>query len=148
MLDRILTSDEFYTPYEFIETHYHLDDANDNVIDPNAGQGAWLFSYLQYKIHNGVSHEIALTQLYGVELQEDSTEICKNKLLMGREDLRHLVDKNIVCYDALKYHYRFDGTLPTESTANTIFNGTLEAPKKIKKPKIVDIPKELPSNLF
>lgn len=109
-MSRIITSDEFYTPPDFIESVWYLDDINDSVIDPNAGQGAWLFSYLQYKMKNGISHEDALNQLYGVELQSDSTEICKTRLLMGREDLRHIVDRNIVCSSALTYHYRFDGT--------------------------------------
>ena len=109
-MSRTLTSDEFYTPIDYIESVWYMENVNDNVIDPNAGQGAWLFSYLQYKLKNGLSYEVALGQLYGVELQPDSTEICKTRVLMDRDDLRHIVDKNIVCANALTYHYRFDGT--------------------------------------
>jgi len=109
-MSRIITSDEFYTPIDYIESVWYLENVNDSVIDPNAGQGAWLYSYLQYKLKNNVSHEDALKQLFGVEIQCDSVKICKTRLLMGREDLRHIVDRNIICSSALTYHYRFDGT--------------------------------------
>ena len=31
---------------------------------------------------------------------------------MWQEHLRYIVDKNIICADALRYRYRFDGTDP------------------------------------
>ena len=67
------------------------------------------------KLAAGIDHETALGQLYGVEFQPDSTEICRNRLLQGQEHLRHIVEKNIVCADALRYHYRFDGSDPYQS---------------------------------
>jgi hypothetical protein len=64
------------------------------------------------KLAAGIDHETALGQLYGVEFQLDSTEICRNRLLQGQEHLRHIVEQNIVCADALRYHYRFDSSHP------------------------------------
>jgi hypothetical protein len=42
----------------------------------------------------------------------DNVELCRERLLCGRDDLKHIVEQNIVCADALTYHYRFDGTAP------------------------------------
>ena len=42
----------------------------------------------------------------------DNVKLCQDRLLCGREDLRHIVEQNIVCADALRYHYRFDGSHP------------------------------------
>ena len=89
-----------------------MDRINGPLMDTNCGQGNWLFKILQLKLESGIEHETALRQLYGVEFQLDSAEICKTKLLCGREDLRHVVEQNIVCADALRYHYRFDGSHP------------------------------------
>lgn len=38
---------------------------------------------------------------------QDNVNLCRDRLLCGREDLRHVVEKNIVCADALKYDYSF-----------------------------------------
>ena len=43
---------------------------------------------------------------------QDNVDLCRERLLCGREDLRHIVEQNIVCADALRYHYRFDGSHP------------------------------------
>jgi hypothetical protein len=111
---RELTSDEYYTPDWLIDLppakKWLLDRISGPFMDTNCGQGNWLFKILQLKLESGIKHEDALRQLYGVEFQPDSAEICKTKLLMGQDQLRHIVEKNIVCADALRYHYRFDGT--------------------------------------
>jgi hypothetical protein len=111
---RELTSDEYYTPDWLIDLppakKWLLDRISGPFMDTNCGQGNWLFKILQLKLESGIEHEDALRQLYGVEFQADSAEICKTKLLMGQDQLRHIVEKNIVCADSLRYHYRFDGT--------------------------------------
>jgi hypothetical protein len=76
-------------------------------MDTNAGQGNWLVKILEMKLAAGIDHETALGQLYGVEFQLDSTEICRNRLLQGQEHLRYIVERNIVCADALEYDYSF-----------------------------------------
>ena len=67
---------------------------------------------MKFKVENGINFEIALSTIYGVDLMPDNVKLCQDRLLCGREDLRHIVEKNIVCADALRYHYRFDGTDP------------------------------------
>lgn len=78
----------------------------------------------------GLTLEETLSKLYGVEYEEDNANLCRDRLLCGREDLRHIVEQNIVCADALRYHYRFDGSHPyddevkeqaQEKLLNTLF---------------------------
>ena len=109
-------SDEYYTP-DLILNLKSCDNWIDKkiqgpFIDVNCGTGNWLVHLLDKKLSAGISHEEALKNLYGVEIQEDSVEICKSRLTRGDKSLYLIVDKNIICADALRYHYRFDGTDP------------------------------------
>ena len=61
-------------------------------------------------MESGLSLEEALGSTFGVDLMPDNIELCKDRLLCGRDDLREIVDNNIVQGDAQTYHYRFDGT--------------------------------------
>jgi hypothetical protein len=82
-------------------------------IDPTGcGDGQLLGEVLIRKIENGIDFESALSTIYGVDLMPDNVKLCQDRLLCGREDLRHIVEQNIVCADALRYHYRFDNTDP------------------------------------
>jgi hypothetical protein len=129
--DREITSDEYFTPPELIQKHIQGLDPNKSFIDNNAGIGNWLVELLEWKISQGIDKEIALTQLYGVELNLDTHKIMVERLLCGQEQYRHIVEKNIVCSDALRYHYRFDGSHPyddetqaqkKEDHLNTLFS--------------------------
>ena len=40
----------------------------------------------------------------------DNVKLCQDRLLQGQEAYRSIVEQNIVCADALKYDYSFDGT--------------------------------------
>ena len=115
ILQREVTSDEYFTPDELLSKHIDNLNINEKYIDNCCGIGNWLVKILEMKLAAGIDHETALGQLYGVEFQQDSTEICRNRLLCGQEHLRHIVERNIVCADALTYHYRFDGTDPYKS---------------------------------
>ena len=59
-----------------------------------------------------IDFETALSTIYGVDLMLDNVKLCQDRLLCSRDDLRHIVEQNIVCADALTYHYRFDSTAP------------------------------------
>ena len=115
ILQREVTSDEYFTPDELLSKHIDNLNINEKYIDKCCVIGNWLVKILEMKLAAGIDHETALGQLYGVEFQQDSTEICRNRLLCGQEHLRHIVERNIVCADALTYHYRFDGTDPYKS---------------------------------
>lgn len=107
ILQREVTSDEYFTPDELISKHISDININEKYIDNCCGTGNWLIKILEMKLEAGIDHAVALSQLYGVEFQQDSTEICRDRLLMGNENLRHIVEKNIVCADALTYNYTF-----------------------------------------
>jgi hypothetical protein len=82
-------------------------------IDPTGcGDGQFLSEVLIRKIENGSTFEQALSTIYGVDLMPDNVKLCQDRLLCGQEQFRHIVEKNIVCADALRYHYRFDGSHP------------------------------------
>ena len=67
------------------------------------------------KMENGSTFEQALSTVYGVDLMQDNVDECRRRLLCGREDLRHIVEKNIVCHDGLTYDYSFNGTSMNQS---------------------------------
>ena len=72
-------------------------------LDPSCGNGQFLVEVLARKIANGISHRDALVTIYGVEIQDHNAEKCRVRLLMGSKDeeLRRIVDNNIICADAL-----------------------------------------------
>ena len=91
-------------------------DPTKTFLDPTGGDGQFLASVLYRKLQNGIDFETALSTLYSVDLMEDNVELCRERLLCGREDLKHIVEQNIVCADGLRYHYRFDNTPPYDPT--------------------------------
>lgn len=115
---RIKSTGEVFTPGELVEEV--LDqlprelfvDSTKTYLEPSCGDGQFLGEVLIRKMENGSTFEQALSTIYGVDLMEDNVELCRERLLCGREDLRHIVEQNIVCADGLRYHYRFDGSDP------------------------------------
>jgi len=115
---RVKETAEVFTPTPLVEsTLDKLDpttftDSTKTFLDPSCGDGQFLASVLYRKLQNNIDFETALSTVYGVDLMQDNVELCRERLLCGREDLRHIVERNIVCADGLRYHYRFDGTHP------------------------------------
>lgn len=102
-------------------------DPKKTVIDNSCGDGQLIGEALIRKIENGIDFETALSTIYGVDLMQDNVELCRERLLCGREDLRHIVERNIVCADALRYHYRFDGSYPYDDERKELeFNERLD----------------------
>ena len=84
-------------------------------LDPSCGDGQILTEIVIRKIkRSGCTLEQALSTTYGVELMEDNVKLCKERLSGPNptQEILNILDKNIVCADALTYHYRFDGTDP------------------------------------
>ena len=82
-------------------------------IDPSCGDGQFLSEVVIRKMEiSGCTLEQALSTTYGVELMEDNVKLCKERLAGPNptQKILDILDKNIVCADALTYHYRFDGT--------------------------------------
>lgn len=89
-------------------------DPEKTFLDNSCGDGQFLSEVLIRKLQHGHDFEQALSTIYGVDLMPDNVELCRERLLCGREDLRHIVTTNIVCHDALTYDYSFNGTDFTE----------------------------------
>jgi hypothetical protein len=123
---RIKATGEVFTPTVVVQ---HMLDTMDQalftdltktVIDNSCGDGQLISEALIRKLEavavNGKvtakQFEQALSTIYGVDLMPDNVKLCQDRLLCGREDLRHIVEQNIVCADALRYHYRFDSSHP------------------------------------
>lgn len=123
--NRVKATGEVFTPTHIVEDMLDdmdqtcFSDPEKTFLDPSCGDGQFLASVLYRKLENGVDFETALSTIYGVDLMQDNVELCRERLLCGREDLRHIAEQNIVCADGLRYHYRFDGSPPID-TPNTI----------------------------
>ena len=117
---RIKSTGEVFTPTPLVEEILDkmdqelFKDPTKTFLDPSGGDGNFLASVLYRKLQNGIDFETALSNLYSVDLMQDNVDLCRERLLCGREDLRHIVERNIVCHDALTYDYSFNGTNKTE----------------------------------
>jgi hypothetical protein len=115
---RVKVTGEVFTPTPLVQEILDqlpeevFTDPTKTFLDPTCGDGQFLGEVLIRKIENGSTFEQALSTVYGVDLMPDNVKLCQDRLLCGREDLRHIVEKNIVCADGLRYHYRFDGSHP------------------------------------
>mgnify|MGYP001040491749 CR=1 FL=1 len=104
---------EVFTPTDLV--NQILDNIDQEVfvkedktfLDHCCGNGQILSEVLIRKLSNGIDFEIALQTIYGVEINEANVLACRERLLCGREELRHIVEKNIVCADGLEYDYLF-----------------------------------------
>jgi hypothetical protein len=115
---RVKATSEVFTPTLLVQEvldqlpQNTFTDSTKTVLDPSCGDGQFLGEVLIRKMENGSTFEQALGTIYGVDLMQDNVELCRERLLCGREDLRYIVEQNIVCADGLRYHYRFDGSPP------------------------------------
>jgi hypothetical protein len=113
---RVKSTGEVFTPTPLVqEVLDNIDpvmflDPSKTFIDPSCGDGQFLGEVLIRKMENGSSFEQALSTVYGVDLMQDNVKLCRERLLCGREDLRHVVERNIVCHDGMTYDYSFNGT--------------------------------------
>ena len=121
---RIKATGEVFTPTVLVqEILDNLDqslfiDHTKTFIDPSCGDGQFLGEVLIRKMENGSTFEQALSTVYGVDLMPDNVELCRERLLCGRNDLKHIVEKNIVCADGLEYNYTFG---EPETFGNNLF---------------------------
>lgn len=118
---RIKSTGEVFTPTFLVQEILDqlqqdlFSDSSKTFLDNSCGDGQFLGEILIRKVENGINFEQALQTIYGVDLMQDNVDLCRERLLCGRTDLKHIVEQNIVCADALRYHYRFDGTDPYET---------------------------------
>lgn len=112
---RVKATGEVFTPTPLVEEILDkmdqelFTDPEKTFLDPSCGDGQFLASVLYRKLENGSTFEQALSTIYGVDLMQDNIDLCRERLLCGREDLRPILERNIVCADALRYSYEFAG---------------------------------------
>jgi hypothetical protein len=85
-------------------------DTTQKFIDPSCGDGQFLSEVVIRKMERSESSlEQALSTTYGVDIMEDNIKLCKERLAGPNptKEVLDILDKNIVCADALKYDYSF-----------------------------------------
>jgi hypothetical protein len=119
---RIKATGEVFTPtsrvqkiLDGLDWPSFFTEPDKTVLDNSCGDGQFLGEVLIRKVENGIDFETALSTIYGVDIMEDNVDLCRERLLCGREDLRHIVERNILCHDALIYDYSFNGTNKTNA---------------------------------
>ena len=111
--ERIKAHGEVFTPTALVKEVVEklpvkqFEDPTKTFLDNSCGNGRFLSEVLIKKLEQGHEFKIALSTIYGVDIMSDNVLICQNRLLCGIEELRHIVEKNIVCADALTYDYSF-----------------------------------------
>ena len=130
---RVKATGEVFTPAPLVEEILDkmdpelFKDPTKTFLDPSAGDGNLLAGVLYRKLQNGIDFEQAISTCYGVELMADNVKLCQDRLLCGREDLRHIVQKNIICADFLEMkNFNFDGTDPYKNEQDLHFDSLFE----------------------
>jgi type I restriction-modification system DNA methylase subunit len=121
---RVKETQEVFTPTSMVQQALDLmptelfSDPDQKFIDNSCGDGQFLSEALIRKMENGLTFEQALSTIYGVDLMQDNVDLCRERLLCGQEHLQHIVEKNIICHNALTYSYTFG---ETETFGNNLF---------------------------
>lgn len=111
---RVKSTGEVFTPTATVQrmlskiSIQEFQDPTKTFLDNSCGDGQFLSEILICKLENGSTFEQALSTIYGVDLMIDNVDLCRERLLCGQEQFRHIVEKNIQCRDALKFGYNFE----------------------------------------
>ena len=127
---RVKQNSEFFTPKElcdivlsYIPPETWIDPTK-TFLEPSCGNGNFLVALKERLLKHNHSEENILSRLYAVDIMQDNVDETKDRLDPNKQ-FRDIVDKNIVCADALEYHYRFDNT-PCDPTQEEIFDDWFE----------------------
>ena len=113
---RVKETAEVFTPTPLVQEMLDnlpqelFEDTTKTFLDPSCGDGQFLSEVVIRKMEkSGCTLEQALSTTYGVELMEDNVKLCKERLAGPNptQKILDILDKNIVCADALKYDYSF-----------------------------------------
>jgi len=86
-------------------------DPNKTFLDNSCGDCQFLSEVIIRKIDKSFCNlEQALSTTYGVDLMEDNVNECRKRLAGPNPtpEILKIVNRNIVCHDALTYDYRFE----------------------------------------
>lgn len=117
---RIKKNAEVFTPtplvQEMLEKIEQKDptlfsDPNKTFLDNSCGDGQFLSEVVIRKIEKSNCTLLqALSTTYGVDLMEDNINECRRRLAGPNPtpEILEILNKNIVCHDALTYDYKFE----------------------------------------
>jgi len=86
-------------------------DPTKTFLDNSCGNGNFLVAIKERLLKYGHSLENILSRIYGVDIMQDNVDECRQRL-DPKNEFPKIIQKNIVCADALRYHYRFDNSHP------------------------------------
>ena len=84
-----------------------LSDPTKTFCDPTCGNGQILVNILKRRLAAGVSKKDAISTLYGVELMEDNTQLCRKRLaeILGTDEFNSIIEHNVVCHDFFDWDF-------------------------------------------
>ena len=133
---------EDFTPPEVIKmlcdrNELMFEDFSKTVCDPCCGSGNILRYILKERYKHCESEQdliAALSTMYGTELMQDNTEECHMKILRdikeyftehkisyNEENIKPILEKNIVCADTFKWDYENWKPIEEKSTSVALF---------------------------
>jgi type I restriction-modification system DNA methylase subunit len=120
-LDRVKKFGEVFTPRELVlkmlkqlPQEVFTDPTKTFADITGCGEGAFLVPIVSIKIKCGSTPEQALSTIYGLDIQLDNVEKCKENLLSIAEkasgmnrtsEWKSIVDRNIKCADSLQIDF-------------------------------------------
>ena len=116
---RVKQTAEVFTPTQYVQEILDKLEEEDSelfknstktFLDPSCGDGQFLSEVVIRKMErSNCTLEQALSTTYGVELMEDNVKLCKKRLAGPNptQEILDILNKNIVCHDALTYDYSF-----------------------------------------
>ena len=112
---RVKVTGEVFTPTELVREMLkqipieQFQDPTKTFLDNSCGDGQFLGEVLIRKMENGSTFEQALSTTYGVDLMIDNVDLCRERLLCGSTDSKHIaiVKQNIYQADGLEFSYKF-----------------------------------------
>jgi hypothetical protein len=113
---RVKSTGEVFTPTPTVQRILsnipigQFTDPAKTFLDNSCGDGQFLGEVLIRKMENESTFEQALLTIYGVDLMQDNVDLCRERLLCGSKDPKHIaiVEQNIYQADALKFSYKFE----------------------------------------
>lgn len=129
---RVKQTAEVFTPTELVRKLLIEEEKNSSemfinwtntYMDNSCGDGQFLSEVVIRKMEkSNCTLEQALSTTYGVELMPDNVKLCKERLAGPNPSQKtlNILDRNIVCADSLRYHYRFDDSHSYDDEAKQI----------------------------
>lgn len=140
---RVKATGEVFTPTPLVQQILDqmpqelFTDPAKTFLDNSCGDGQFLGEVLIRKLQSLHKEEItdtefirALSTVYGVDLMIDNVDLCRERLLCGREDLRYIVEQNIYRANALEFSYKFKSMSPTRKNQEANLRKKAEKAKK------------------